>query len=83
MKTIAQQLKVKQFPFIIRDENGNKIYYEYSDSFWVKREFDENSNEIYYEDSDDLIKDDRPKPIQEYTMEELTKIVGKKFKIVK
>ena len=30
MKTIAQQLKVKEFPFYIRDSRGNEIYYENS-----------------------------------------------------
>ena len=29
--TIAQQLKVKDFPFIIEDSKGNQIYYENSD----------------------------------------------------
>ena len=52
MKTIAQQLNVKEFPFEIKDKNNNKIYYEDSYGFWSKREFDSNNNEIYYEDSD-------------------------------
>jgi hypothetical protein len=51
MTTIAQQLKIKKFPFIINDHNGNTIYFENSDGFWCKREFDSNGNEIYYEDS--------------------------------
>ena len=83
MKTIAQQLKVTQFPFEIKDKKGNKIYFENSEAFWAKREFDENSNLIYYENSDGIIKYNRPKTIPEYTMEELTKILGKEFKIVK
>ena len=49
-KTIAQQLNVKEFPFIITDDNGNKIYYEESSRFWYKQEFNENGNQIYYED---------------------------------
>ena len=28
MKTIAQQLNIKEFPFEIKDENGNVIYYD-------------------------------------------------------
>ncbi len=28
MKTIAQQLNIKEFPFIVRDKNGDKIYFE-------------------------------------------------------
>ena len=31
MKTIAQQLNVKDFPFKIKDKNNNIIYYEDSD----------------------------------------------------
>ena len=83
MKTIAQQLNVKEFPFEIKDKNGNRIYHEDSFAFWIKREFDENNNRIYYENSDGKIVDNRPKPIQEFTMEELTKILGKPFKIIK
>ena len=52
MKTIAQQLNVTEFPFEIKDENGNEIYYEDSDGFWVKQEWDSQGNRIYYEDSD-------------------------------
>ena len=28
METIAQQLKIKNFPFEIKDDKGNEIYYE-------------------------------------------------------
>ena len=52
MKTIAQQLNVKDFPFVINDKNGKRIYYENSDGWWCKREYDAQSNEIYYEASD-------------------------------
>jgi hypothetical protein len=31
--TIAQQLKVKEFPFEIKDNKGNRIYYENSNGF--------------------------------------------------
>ena len=30
MKTIAQQLNIKEFPFEIKDKNGKEIYYENS-----------------------------------------------------
>ena len=50
--TIAQQLKIKEFPFSIKDSNGKTIYYEYSNGFWFKKEFDANGIEIYYEGSD-------------------------------
>lgn len=52
MKTIAKQLNVTEFPFIIKDKNGNEIYFESSDGYWCKREFDSNGNELYYENSD-------------------------------
>ena len=49
MKTIAQQLNVTEFPFEIRDKNGNVIYYESSNGQWRKREYDSNGNKIYFE----------------------------------
>lgn len=52
MKTIAQQLNIKKFPFIIKDDNGNQIYYEDSDNRWYKSEYDSNGNQIYYENSE-------------------------------
>lgn len=51
MKTICQQLNIKTFPFIIKDDNGNEIYLENSTGYWVKKEFDSSGNQIYYEDS--------------------------------
>jgi hypothetical protein len=50
--TIAQQLKIKDFPFVINDKDGKVIYYENSDGFWSKREYDANSKKIYWENSD-------------------------------
>jgi hypothetical protein len=52
MKTIAQQLNIKDFPFEIKDKNGNLIYWENSYGYWYKREFDSDGNKIYYENSD-------------------------------
>ena len=49
--TIAQQLKIKEFPFEINDSNGNCIYYENYKGYWIKRERDSKGNMIYYEDS--------------------------------
>ena len=50
MKTIAQQLSIKKFPFeIIVD--GNLVYFENSRGYWDKQEFDLDNNKIYYEDS--------------------------------
>ncbi len=53
--TIAQQLKeqlkVTDFPFIIKDKAGNTIYFEDSTGYWSKKEYDANGKEIYWEDS--------------------------------
>jgi hypothetical protein len=49
--TIAQQLKIKKFPFTIKDSNGNEIYWENLDGFWIKREYDSNSNRTRFETS--------------------------------
>ena len=51
MKTIAEQLNVKDFPFSIRDANGNLIYFEESDKRWAKYEHDSEGNVIYLENS--------------------------------
>ena len=54
MKTIAQQLNIKTFPFEIKDSKGNLIYFEKSNGFWVKYEYDAQGEEIYYENSDNF-----------------------------
>jgi hypothetical protein len=51
--TIAQQLKIKDFPFVINDKDGNSIYWEESNNFWIKREWDAHGNIIRYESSND------------------------------
>jgi len=51
MKTIAQQLNVKEFPFIIKDSNGKEIYREESNGGWVRHEYDSSNREIYHENS--------------------------------
>jgi len=75
-QTIAQFLKVKDFPFEIKDKNGNEIYYEYSNGYWLKREYDDEGNEIRYEDSNGEIIDKRPKPMIELTLEDIAKMKG-------
>jgi len=77
MKTIAQQLKIKKFPFIIKDDNGNQIYYEDSNVFWFKQEFDSNGNKIYYEDSNGYVYiiNNRPKTV-EITLDEIASKFG-------
>jgi hypothetical protein len=49
--TIAQQLKIKEFPFRIKDSEGNLIYSENSSGYWEKREFDSKGKQIYFEAS--------------------------------
>lgn len=49
--TIAQQLKIKDFPFEIKNSNGKLIYYENSIGYWEKGEYDTDGNWVYYEDS--------------------------------
>jgi len=70
MKTIAQQLNVKEFPFRIKDKGGNQVYYESSSGFWNKREYDKDGNEIYYENSSGFIEDKR---VTEMTIAEIEK----------
>lgn len=52
MKTIAQQLNVKEFPFIIKNSNGKEIYHENIDGYWWKMEYDSIGNQIYFGNSD-------------------------------
>ena len=52
MKTIAQQLGIKDFPFEIKDKNENVIYYETSKGYWSKYEYDSSGNQIYFENSE-------------------------------
>jgi hypothetical protein len=50
MKTIAQQLNIKDFPFEIKDKEGNKIYCEDNNGYWYKREW-KDGLEVYCENS--------------------------------
>jgi hypothetical protein len=44
-------LNVRDSEFIVNDKHGNRIYYEDSNGYWVKREYDEHGNMIYWENS--------------------------------
>ena len=83
MKTIAQQLNVKEYPFKIKDNNGNIIYNEYSGSHWFKREYNKKGNVIYYETNYGYIMDNRPKPLIELTMNEIADKFGIDVKLLK
>ena len=62
------------------DDNGNELTFKDSEGFWSESTYDNKGNELTYEDSNGI---SRGLDIPEYTMEELTKIVGKEFKIKK
>ena len=51
--TIAQQIKwdFTNGDLQIRDKNGNLIYWENSDGYWGKYEYDSQGRQIYFEDS--------------------------------
>ena len=61
IKTIAQQLNVTDFPFVINDKNGNEIYWENSNGDWCRKEYDSYGNETRYENSKGFIEDRGPK----------------------
>ena len=71
--TIAKQLKIKEFPFEIKDSKGNRIYFENSEGYWDKREYDSKGNRIYWENSDGTIHDNRPKTEIQKAIDLLTK----------
>jgi len=41
------------FPIEIEDGNGNPTYYENSDDYWYRNEYNKNGNLTYYENSND------------------------------
>jgi len=73
--TIAQQLKIKDFPFVINNKDGNEIYHEYSTGFWSKREYDAHGNEIGFENSAGTVIDKRPKVV-EVTLQQIADKMG-------
>jgi len=48
-KTIAQQLNVTEFPFIIKDKRGNVIYVETEQNAWERWEWNESGEVTYHE----------------------------------
>lgn len=52
-QTIAQQLGITEFPFRIKDKNGNEIYFEDHNGYWNKKEINSHSNLTYYVNSFD------------------------------
>jgi hypothetical protein len=81
-QTIAQQIKwdfKTNGALKIKDKNDNLIYFEDSNGFWKKWEYDSQGNEIYLEDSSGEIIDKRPKPCENKVVE----IEGVKYKLTK
>jgi len=57
MKKLSETLKENGIAFVypikIKNANGNLTYYEKSDGFWRKTEFNADGTETYYENSGD------------------------------
>lgn len=62
------------------DHNGNELTFKDSYGYWSERTYYDNGGLLTYKNSNGV---SRTYKIPEYTMEELTKIVGKEFKIKK
>jgi len=75
-QTIAQFLNVKDFPFVIKDKNGNEIYFENSSGYWSKLEYNNKGNRICSENSDGKIIDNRPKQMIELTLQDIAEMKG-------
>ena len=63
MTTIAKLLKYDfaKGSLSLFDSNGNQTYFENSDGYWSKREYNSNGKETYYENSKGIIRDNRHK----------------------
>jgi hypothetical protein len=56
---------------------GNKhrvVYYEHSDGYWTKREFDSQGKVIYFENSNGIIVDNRTPEVIEHN--------GRKYQLI-
>ena len=40
------------YPIEIKDSNGSETYYENSNGYWYKKEYDSKGNATYFENSD-------------------------------
>jgi len=71
--TIAQFLKVRDFPFHIKDKNDKVIYYEDSQGFWLKRECNAQGKESYTINSEEVWN--RPEVV-EMTLQQIADKLG-------
>ena len=62
------------------DENGNRLTYKTSDGYWGKSTYDDNGNELTFKSSEGV---ERGFDIEEMTIEEICKALGKTIKITK
>jgi len=49
--TIAQQLGVTKFPFVIKNDAGKEIYCEQSNECWIKEEYNDKGQVVYFENN--------------------------------
>ena len=73
MKTIAQQLNIKTFPFTI-EVDGNRVYFEDSNGYWFKREY-QDKKRVYFENSHGYVEDDRTKSKAQAKVAEARKLL--------
>lgn len=55
MQTIAEQLEIKDFPFLKKDKQGRIIYLEDENQFWVKFKYNSNGNLTKWQTSKAII----------------------------
>ena len=66
------------FPIEINDSNNNLTYYEDSEGFWWKYEYDTNGNKTYYENSNG---EKRGTPRSQSCAGKIVEVDGKKYKL--
>jgi len=62
------------------NDNGNKLTYKNSEGYWWEYTYDDNGNELTFKSSESV---ERVFYIEEMTMEEVCKALGKTIKITK
>ena len=62
------------------DSSGNELKFKSSTGFWYEYTYDSNGNQLTYKDSDGISEGF---DIEEMTMEEVCKALGKEIKIKK
>ena len=82
MKNIKEYLKSDDKDITLYHKNGeiNISYLEVSNGYWWESTYDDNGNELTYKDSEGV---ERGFDIEEMTMEEVCKALGKTIKITK